>query len=86
MIPTPGMSTRCRILLQQVADTLAVPQIAVFDRDSSKVVYVKSKKGFEMRKVSTAQSSPSEIIITSGLTVGEQISLSKPDDKMIEKN
>lgn len=86
MIPTPGMSTRCRILLQQVTDTLAVPQIAVFDRDSSKVVYVKSKKGFEMRKVSTAQSSPSEIIITSGLTVGEQISLSKPDDKMIEKN
>jgi multidrug efflux pump subunit AcrA (membrane-fusion protein) len=86
MIPTPGMSTQCRIVLQQVPDTIVVPQIAVFDRDSSKVVYVKSKKGFEMRKVTTSQSSPSEIIITSGLTVGEQISLSKPDDKMIEKN
>lgn len=86
MVPTPGMSTQCRIILQQVPDTLVVPQIAVFDRDSSRVVYVKSKKGFEMRKVTTSQSSPSEIIITSGLTVGEQISLSKPDDKMIEKN
>lgn len=84
-VPTPGMSTRCRIVLQQVPDTLVVPQIAVFDRDSSKVVYVKSKKGYEMRKVVTAQSSPREIIITSGLKAGESISLSKPDDTKIEK-
>lgn len=84
-VPTPGMSTRCRIVLQQVKDTVVVPQIAVFDRDSAKVVYVKTKKGYEMRKVSTGQSSPREIIITTGLKVGDAISLSQPDDKLIEK-
>ncbi len=86
MVPTPGLSAQCKVVLQQVNDTLVVPQIAVFDRDSAKVVYVKSKKGYEIRKVTTAQSSPREIIITNGLKVGESISLSLPDEKTIVKN
>lgn len=86
MVPTPGLSAQCKVVLQQVNDTLVVPQIAVFDRDSAKVVYVKSKKGYEIRKVTTAQSSPREIIITNGLKVGESISLSLPEEKTIVKN
>ena len=86
MVPTPGLSAQCKVVLQQVNDTLVVSQIAVFDRDSAKVVYVKSKKGYEIRKVTTAQSSPREIIITNGLKVGESISLSLPEEKTIVKN
>lgn len=86
MVPTPGLSAQCKVVLQQVNDTLVVPQIAVFDRDSAKVVYVKSKKGYEIRKVTTAQSSPREIIITNGLKAGESISLSLPEEKTIVKN
>jgi len=86
MVPTPGLSAQCKVVLQQVNDTLVVPQIAVFDRDSAKVVYVTTKNGFEIRKVTTAQSSPREIIITNGLKVGESISLSLPEEKTIVKN
>ena len=86
MVPTPGLSAQCKVVLQQVNDTLVVPQIAVFDRDSAKVVYVKTKNGFEIRKVTTAQSSPREIIITNGLKAGESISLSLPEEKTIVKN
>lgn len=81
LVPTPGMSAQCEVILQEVKDTLVIPQIAVFDLDSSKIVYVKAANGVEMRKVRTAESSPREIVISSGLQQGEVISLSQPADK-----
>jgi multidrug efflux pump subunit AcrA (membrane-fusion protein) len=74
-------SAQCEVILQEVKDTLVIPQIAVFDLDSSKIVYVKAANGVEMRKVRTAESSPREIVISSGLQQGEVISLSQPADK-----
>ncbi|MDX9747385.1 MAG: efflux RND transporter periplasmic adaptor subunit [Paludibacter sp.] len=85
-IPTPGMSAQCRIILQQLSDTLVVPQIALFERDSVKVVYVETAKGYEVREVVAGLSSPSEVVITKGLKAGERISLLLPDDQLILKN
>jgi multidrug efflux pump subunit AcrA (membrane-fusion protein) len=85
VMPEPGFTANCRILLKQVKDTLVVPQIAVFEEDSMKVVYVKQKNGFEMRRVSLGMSSPKETIIASGLQGNEVIALAKPLSALVKK-
>lgn len=82
-IPDPGFSATCRIILKRVKDTLLVPQIAIFDADSTKVVYVKQKNGFEQREVKTGLSSTKETIITGGLKINEYIALTPPPKKHI---
>ena len=83
-IPDPGFSAECRIILKRVKDTIAVPQIAVFDQDSTKVVYVKLKKGYEMREVKTGLSSTKEVIIEKGLKLNEYFALTIPPKKDIK--
>ena len=82
-IPSPGLSAECNVMLRRVADTIVVPQIAVFEEDSIKVVYVKMNKGFERREVLTGLSSPKETIISVGLNLNEKIALLKPASSLI---
>jgi len=83
-MPEPGFTANCHIIMKQVENVISVPQIALFDEDSIKVVYVQLKKGFESRQVQTDISSPTEIIITAGLTAGELIALSKPKSSLVK--
>jgi multidrug efflux pump subunit AcrA (membrane-fusion protein) len=82
-MPEPGFSANCHIVMKQIKDTLIVPQIAVYEEDSMKVVYVKQKNGFEKRQVTTGTSSLKETIIASGLNTGEIIALSKPKSSLV---
>jgi hypothetical protein len=84
-MPEPGFTANCRIFLKQIKDTLLVPQIAVFEEDSMKVVYVKQGKQFDMYQVTTGISSPKEAIITAGLQGNEVISLVRPPASAIRK-
>jgi multidrug efflux pump subunit AcrA (membrane-fusion protein) len=84
-MPEPGFTANCRILLKLVKDTLVVPQIAVFEMDTLKVVYVKQKNEFEVRPVSLGLSSPKETIISSGLQGNETIALAKPPGRLVKK-
>ena len=84
-LPEPGFTCNCEILLKRVKDTIVIPQVAVFEQDSMKVVYVIKPNGFELRQVQTGLSSPKEIIITKGLHRKEKITLSKPDAEFIIK-
>jgi len=84
-MPVPGYTAFCRIILTEVKDTLVIPQVAIFEEDSLKFVYVKNKKGFDMRQVSTGLSSSKEIIVESGLRENEVVSLIKPDPSDIRK-
>jgi multidrug resistance efflux pump len=78
LMPEPGYSADCHIVMDIVSDTLFVPLIAVFEVDSMKVVYVKSGRRFEMRQVETGFSSIKETLITKGLEGNESIALIKP--------
>lgn len=82
-VPEPGFTANCQIWLKKVADTIVIPQIALFDNDSIKVVYVKKGKKFEKRQVLTGLSSPKETIITTGLNEDETISLTRPSESLI---
>lgn len=84
-MPSPGFKANCRVILKEIKDVLAVPQVCVFDEDSIKAVYVQNKKGFEMRQISTGLSSSKEVIITEGLKENEKIALTKPVSSMINK-
>ncbi len=83
VIPGPGLSTECRVMLKRVPDAIVIPQVAIFEEDSMKVVYVKNKNGFEERQIETGISSPKEAVITKGLKKNERIALSKPQAAII---
>ncbi len=85
ILPEPGFTANCRIILKQVKDTIVIPQIAVFEEDSIKVVYVKKEKGYEMRQISIGLTSPKDAIITTGLKRKETISLSKPSSGLVKE-
>ena len=85
VMPDPGFTADCTIVLKEVKDVIVVPQVAVFDRDSIKVVYVRSGRGYEMRQVKTGLSSLKESIIEEGLNEGELIALTRPSERSVRR-
>jgi multidrug efflux pump subunit AcrA (membrane-fusion protein) len=79
----PGLSVQCEVTISEAKDTLFVPTLAVFERDSSKVVYVQEKKYFTPVKVETGISGSSYTIIPKGLKGGENVALSEPPNSLI---
>ena len=79
----PGLSANCEIILKEEKDTLFVPTLAIFETDSSKIVYVKGKKKFVPVRVETGTSGSSFTIITSGLKGDETIALTEPPKSLI---
>lgn len=79
----PGLSVNCRIFLQHVPDTLVIPTVCVYQRDSMNVVYVRKGKKYEEREVQLSITTPRSSVVTGGVGEGEQITLIKPDDKHI---
>jgi hypothetical protein len=84
-MPEPGFTCDCNIRLMQQKDALVIPQVALFEQDSMKVVYVVHPRYFEMRQVKAGISSSKEIVITHGLKINERITLSKPDAEFIRR-
>jgi len=85
IIPGPGLTTNCKVILKRIKDTLVIPQITIFEQDSMKVVYVKRAEKFEMRQVLTGTSSQKSAVIVAGLKRNEIISFSKPNAILVEK-
>jgi hypothetical protein len=79
----PGLSANCRIYLRHLPDTLVVPTVCVYRRDSTNVVYVQKGKKYEEREVKLSITTPRSSVIAEGLREGEQITLVKPEDKQI---
>jgi HlyD family secretion protein len=79
----PGLSASCEITLTEAKDTLFVPTLSIFERDSTKVVYVMKKQNFIPVRVQTGLSGNSYTIITGGLRGDEIIALSEPPDRLI---
>ncbi len=82
-LPKPDFTTNCKIILDYARDTIVVPNIAVFHKDSIDVVFVKKKRGFEKREVKKGKSSSKETIIEKGLYKDEIIALAEPNKENI---
>jgi HlyD family secretion protein len=81
----PGMSTRCEIIVNQVYDTIVVPAMAVFEKESLKIIYVANKRKFHPIPVETGHSNSSSTIVTGGLAGNETIALVEPSASMIDR-
>jgi multidrug efflux pump subunit AcrA (membrane-fusion protein) len=79
----PGLSAECKITLKEALDTVFIPTLAIFERDSSKVVYVNKLDKFIPVKVETGLTGGSFTIITRGLIGDEIIALSEPPGSLI---
>ena len=82
-LPEPGFTANSRVITTYIGDTIVIPQIAIYDVDSMKVVYVKNNRTYELRQVAIGQSSMKEAIITAGLGNGDVISLIQPPASFI---
>jgi HlyD family secretion protein len=78
----PGLNASCRIVVNQVADTVVVPTLAVFGKDSLQIVYVAEGKRFRPVPVETGLSNSTSTIISSGLKGNETIALVEPPFRM----
>lgn len=81
----PGLSASCEITLGLVKDTVTVPTLAVFERDSLKTVYVADGKMYIPITVETGLSNSSFTIISHGLKGDETIALSEPPHYLLRK-
>jgi hypothetical protein len=86
IIPEPGLTANCKVIIKRIKDTIVVPQIAIFDVDSMKVVYVKKSDGYEKRQVLLGATSPKNAVIAKGLSGVESISLIKPSSSRIKNS
>jgi len=83
-IPSAGLSANCRVFLNYLPDTVAVPIISVFQEDSINVVYVKKASGFVRQEVGIALQSSKEAVIACGLQGGEDIAMLQPPKSKIK--
>ena len=83
VIPGPDLTTRCKIFLKHIRDTLVIPQICIFEEDSMKFVYVQKAKTFEKRQITIGTMSVKEAVVTAGLKRNEKIAIIKPENELI---
>ena len=74
----PGLSASCRIIINEVKDTIVVPSSAIFAKDSTKIVYVSKDHKFIPVPIETSISNSSESIVSKGLIGNETIALMEP--------
>lgn len=84
-LPEPGLSAHCRIFLKRVPNVIVLPQLALFDVDSFKVVYIKKGKHFVPQQVITGATSSKLAVIVAGLSGKEAVSLIKPSTKQLKE-
>ena len=85
----PGLTVSCRILVDQIENTLYVPIDAIFSQNGEHIIYKKSGKNFTAVKVELGASNSDYTIITKGLKEGDEIALINPypeEEKKEKKN
>lgn len=83
LIPGPDLTTRCKVVLKHIRDTIVIPQICIFEEDSMKFVYVQKAKTFEKRQITVGTTSVKEAVVTAGLKRNEKIAIVKPANELI---
>ncbi|MDJ0839371.1 MAG: HlyD family efflux transporter periplasmic adaptor subunit [Acidobacteriota bacterium] len=77
----PGSFATATIVIEKQVGVLAVPNQALFEEDGAHWIYVATGKDYERRKVKPGKRGPTRTVIEEGLSAGESIALSVPEDK-----
>ncbi|MFC2075597.1 efflux RND transporter periplasmic adaptor subunit [candidate division KSB1 bacterium] len=81
---TPGLTARCSIVLEEVAEALIIPLDCVFNQDSLQVVYIRRQGVYEQRPVTLGRKSGDFAVVRSGLEGGEELVLNEPPRSKIK--
>jgi multidrug efflux pump subunit AcrA (membrane-fusion protein) len=81
----PGLSATCEIMIETIADTLLVPGICLFQKDSTQFVYCQAGKWFRKTFVEVGLQSENFSIITKGLHPGEIVALAQPPEHRVKQ-
>lgn len=82
----PGLTVSCKILINEVPDTVFIPIIAVFKDQGSEFVYVKSGSGYTRRNIKVGATNTDFVIVSEGLSGNEEIALNDPFLNKEDKN
>ena len=74
----PGARVRAILEVENQANAFAIPRQALFDKDGKKIVYVKKGERFTPAEVTIGSSSAGRVVVTKGLTRGDEIALEDP--------
>ncbi len=81
----PGLLADVEIIVEKVPNAIHIPAQAVIEKDGKMIVYVQNGKRWEAREIKPLKRSESTMVIASGLTPGEVVALSDPNEKPGDK-
>jgi HlyD family secretion protein len=74
----PGARVRALLEVENQANAFAIPRQALFEKDGKRLVYVKKGEAFSPVAVTIGSSSAGRVVVTKGLSKGDQIALQEP--------
>ncbi len=77
-IMRPGQKVEVTITLEEIADVIAIPRGALFEKDSRRIVYCHRGGRFVPVEVSVGPNSVARVVITKGLVPGDTVALRDP--------
>ncbi|HYO78491.1 MAG TPA: HlyD family efflux transporter periplasmic adaptor subunit, partial [Thermoanaerobaculia bacterium] len=75
----PGARVRAILEVENQANAFAIPRQAVFDKEGKRLVYVKKGERFVPVEVTIGSSSAGRVVVTKGLSRGDEIALEDPE-------
>ncbi|MEO8276480.1 MAG: efflux RND transporter periplasmic adaptor subunit [Thermoanaerobaculia bacterium] len=75
----PGQRVRARIEIDRRSDVLLIPAAAVLSREGHSFVQRRGSAGFELVSVEIAASDGGRVVVTSGLSAGDDVALAAPE-------
>jgi HlyD family secretion protein len=74
----PGMSSTAEVIIEKQVGQLLIPTRASFDKGGKPAVYVQVGKNFAIRQIEGGKKNEEDIVVKSGLTEGEIVTLENP--------
>lgn len=82
----PGLTAECIIDIERIEKAVMIPQECLFEKDSTKIVYILENNKFVARSVEPVYNSSNYIAVKNGLSGGEKLALREPGSKFIKKD
>jgi HlyD family secretion protein len=77
----PGITGQVTVVVDRIPDAITIPAQALFQKSGQNVAYVWQGSRFEERVVEVGRKSGDKIMISRGLSAGEQVALRDPSAK-----
>ena len=77
----PGITGQITVVVDRISNAISIPAQALFPKSGQNITYVWQGAQFEERSIEVSRRSGDKILITKGLTEGDQIALRDPTAK-----